>query len=181
MMKNKYILKTERLVLSEPTEEDLKDIIMHAHDPIIAQNSLYIPYPYEEKDAYAWLEITKKGLEDANAYIFGIRLKESNQLIGGMGLHLDKAHDKAEVGYWLGKAFRRNGYTSEALKRVIRFGFDDLKLNKIYASHFINNPVSGKVMEKAGMCKEGILKHHYKKNGEYLDAVFYAIFPRDIG
>jgi RimJ/RimL family protein N-acetyltransferase len=58
---------------------------------------------------------------------------------------------------------------------VLTFGFRQLELNKIYATHFLNNPASGKVMEKNGMVKEGELKEHIRKNGEYLSLVQYRL------
>ena len=89
---------------------------------------------------------------------------------------MDFANRKAEIGYWLGKSFWNKGYVSEALQRILQFGFEELHLNKIYASHFPHNPASGKVLQKNGFEFEGILKQEVLKNGQFLDLHRYAIF-----
>ena len=122
---------------------------------------------------FRWQNLASK---KKKPFIFGIREKENLKLIGAVGLHLDVAHHKAEVGYWLGKSFWNNGYVSEALQEVLKFGFEELKLNKIYASHFHHNPASGKVLEKNGFVFEAELKQEILKNGKYLDLFRYALF-----
>ena len=101
------------------------------------------------------------------------------KLIGTIGLHLNKEHQKAELGYWLGKNFWRKGYLTEALKAVLEFGFKELNLNKIYATHFLFNPNSGKVMLKAGMKFEGLQKQEYLQHGEFLDVNRYSLLKQD--
>jgi ribosomal-protein-alanine N-acetyltransferase len=135
-----------------------------------------LPFPYREENAHFWFKMAEDGFANKDAFIFGIREKENLKLIGAVGLHLDVAHHKAEVGYWLGKSFWNNGYVSEALQEVLKFGFEELKLNKIYASHFHHNPASGKVLEKNGFVFEAELKQEILKNGKYLDLFRYALF-----
>ena len=176
-MQNFPTLSTARLVLSLPTISDLEDIIFHANSTSeIAENTITFPYPYEEKHAHFWLKIAEEGFAKKDAYIFAIREKENLKLIGAIGLHLDLANRKAEIGYWLGKSFWNKGYVSEALQKVLKFGFEELKLNKIYASHFLHNPASGKVLEKNGFVFEAELKQEILKNGKYLDLFRYALF-----
>ena len=100
-------------------------------------------------------------------------------MIGTIGLHLNKEHQKAELGYWLGKNFWRKGYLTEALKAVLEFGFKELNLNKIYATHFLFNPNSGEVMLKAGMKFEGLQKQEYLQHGEFLDVNRYSLLKQD--
>ena len=78
--------------------------------------------------------------------LFAIRNKD-HKIIGAIGLH-DRGDDKAELGYWLGTQFWNNGYVTEAAKAVIDFGFNELHLNKIYATYFLHNPASGKYWKK---------------------------------
>ncbi len=126
-------------------DSDLEDIIFHANSTSeIAENTITFPYPYEEKHASFWLKIAELGFAKKDAYIFAIREKENLKLIGAIGLHLDLANRKAEIGYWLGKSFWNKGYVSEALQRIVEFGFEELHLNKIYASHFPAQSCFGK-------------------------------------
>ena len=176
-MNNFPTLSTARLILSQPTVSDVEEVVFHANSTSeIAENTLTFPYPYREEHAHFWFKMAEEGFQKKEAFIFGIREKENLKLIGGIGLHLDLVNNKAEVGYWLGKSFWNKGYVSEALQRVLQFGFEELNLNKIYASHFPHNPASGKVLQKNGFEFEGILKQEVLKNGQFLDLHRYAIF-----
>jgi RimJ/RimL family protein N-acetyltransferase len=75
-----------------------------------------------------------------------------------------------ETRYWVGYDFWGKGYCTEALKEIVRFGFEEKKVNKIWAEHKTFNIASGKVMEKVGMKHERIMRSHYKQaDGKYLD------------
>lgn len=170
-------LSTSRLTLSQPTVADTEDVIFHMNSTSeISENTLTLPFPYHKEHADFWFQMAEYGFKKKDTFIFGIREKESLKLIGAVGLHLDLNNNKAEIGYWLGKSFWNKGYASEALKAIITFGFEELKLNKIHASHFHHNPASGKVLEKNGFVFEAELKQEIFKNGKYLDLKRYAIF-----
>lgn len=180
-MQNFPTLSTARLVLSLPTISDLEDIVFHANSTSeIAENTITFPYPYREEHAHFWFKMAEEGFQKKEAFIFGIREKENLKLIGGIGLHLDLANRKAEIGYWIGKSFWNKGYVTEALQKIVEFGFEELHLNKMYASHFPHNPASGKVLQKNGFEFEGILKQEVLKNGQFLDLHRYAIFQENI-
>ena len=175
---NKFpTLSTERLVLSQPIVSDLEDVVFQMNSTSeISENTLTLPFPYHKQHADYWFQMAEFSFQKKEAFIFGIREKENLKLIGAIGLHLDIENHKAEVGYWLGKSFWNKGYVSEALQAVLKFGFEELKLNKIYASHFHHNPASGKVLEKNGFVFEAELKQEILKNGKYLDLFRYALF-----
>lgn len=169
-------LFTERLILSQPTVSDTEDLVFQMNSTSeISENTLTLPYPYLKQHADFWFQMADYSFKKKEAFVFGIREKENQKLIGGIGLHLDVANNKAEVGYWLGKSFWNNGYATEALQRILKFGFEELLLHKIYASHFLHNPASGKVLEKNGFEFEAILKQEIFKNGAYLDLRRFSI------
>jgi len=99
-------------------------------------------------------------------------------MIGAIDLGIDSRHNKAERGYWLDAKYWNQGFATEAVKSIITFGFDELKLKRIYATHFDHNLASGRVMEKAGMQREGTLKCHTLKNGKYQNHILYAIISQ---
>ena len=162
-------LETKRLILNQPTESDLEDLSFHLNQTSeFAENTLNIPHPYLEEDGRFWIEeIVNKGFESKTNFTFAIREKENLKLIGGIGIHTDRGFNKAEAGYWLGKDFWNKGYVSEALEEILRFGFEHLNLNKIYATHFPHNPASGNVMQKVGMQQEGVLRQDVLKGNNY--------------
>lgn len=167
-------IDTERLILSQLEEKDIPFIVEFLQHRIFSDLTSNIPYPYTEEDATFWLKMSKDAFENKTGFTFGIRNKEG-QLIGAIGLH-DRDDDKAELGYWIGIPYWNKGYVTEAAKAIVNFGFEELELNKIYATHLIHNPASGKIMEKIGMEKEALLKQHVKHDTEYFDLVMYSIF-----
>ncbi|MDH5034920.1 GNAT family N-acetyltransferase [Chryseobacterium cucumeris] len=167
------ILQTERLILSQLEEKDIPFIVELLQHRIFSDLTSNIPYPYVENDARSWVEMSKEAFENNIGYTFAIRNKEG-QIIGAIGLH-DRDDDKAELGYWIGIPYWNKGYVTEAAKAIIDFGFNELKLNKIFATHFPHNPASGRIMEKAGMEQEAVLIKEVKKDGEYFDLVRYCI------
>lgn len=167
------ILETERLILSQLEEKDVSSIAELLQHRIFSDLTSNIPYPYVENDARSWVKMSKEAFENNAGYTFAIRNKEG-QIMGAIGLH-DREDDKAELGYWIGIPYWNKGYVTEAAKAIIDFGFDELKLNKIFATHFLHNPASGRIMEKIGMKKEAVLIKEVKKDGEYFDLVRYCI------
>lgn len=168
------VIETKRLILSRLEEKDIPFIVEFLQHRIYSDLTSNIPYPYTENDAKFWLKMSKEAFDNKTGFTFGIRNKEE-QLIGAIGLH-DREDDKAELGYWIAIPYWNKGYVTEAARAVINFGFKDLEINKIYATHFLHNPASGKIMEKIGMEQEALLKQHVKKDGEYYDLAMYSIF-----
>ncbi|SFN64857.1 Protein N-acetyltransferase, RimJ/RimL family [Chryseobacterium oleae] len=168
------VIETERLILSELKEEDIPLVKVYLQEKIFSDLTSNIPYPYMLEHAEFWLKISREAFENNTGYTFAVRDKEG-QIIGAIGLH-DRDDDKAELGYWMGKPFWNKGYITEAAIALIDFGFRTLEVNKIYATYFLHNPASGRIMEKAGMEEEALLKQHLKKDGEYFDVMMYSVF-----
>lgn len=173
-MKPFPILSTSRLELRQMQKIDAQQIVLHANNENISKHTLNIPYPYTINDALWWINHSQKQFEENRAYTFGIYLKESKEFIGGISLvfHL---HQKASLGYWLAESFWNKGYTTEALKSILAFGFEQCNINKIFAQHIVENKASGRVMQKAGMLWEANLKEDSIKNGVFRNMVQYRL------
>ena len=83
------------------------------------------------------------------------------------------------MGYWLGLAYLNQGYGTEAVNAVLAYGFNQRHLHRIYAPHFLNNPASGRVLQKVGIMFEGRMREHYRCFGEYVDVELYAMLEQD--
>jgi len=162
------MITTERLVLRRPELRDASAIQTLAGAREVAFNTLTIPHPYPDGAAEVWIE---KHRADA----FAITLRETGEVVGMIGVHVNAEHQHGEVGYWIGVPYQGRGYASEAARAVIDYAFSELKLNKVFAEHFARNPASGRVMQKAGMTYEGTLRQHHRKWGEFVDAAMYSI------
>ena len=126
-------LVSERLYLVPFTEQDACRTKKLADDVKLA-NIIGLPHPYKLKFAEEWIksqpELIKKGVE----YPLKIVSKEIKDMVGTITLRIDKVNHKGELGYWIGSEFWGNGFATEAVKEMIKFGFTELGLHKICAS-----------------------------------------------
>lgn len=172
-------LETLRLILRPFSLSDARDVMRLAGERDIADTTLNIPHPYTDGMAESWIETHKLGYETNSSVTFAVVLHDTTDLVGAIGLTIDRRFRKAELGYWIGKPFWNQGYATEAAKAVIEFGFDELRLNRIGAGHFTRNPSSGRVMEKIGMQQEGTARQAAVKWGKYEDMMLYGILRED--
>lgn len=111
---------------------------------------------------------------------WGIADKETGRLIGTIGFaSWNPRHGRGEIFYYLAREAWGKGLTFEAAREVVRFGFDQMGLNRVEATVSPNNPASARVMEKLGMKQEGILRESYNIKGVYMDHLIYAVLRRD--
>ena len=164
------ILKTTRLTLRPLALTDAPRVQHLAGAREVALNTLTIPHPYPDGAAEEWIRRRVSGESPELAFAI-----DDGELAGLVGLHVKRDDDIAEIGYWIGVPYWGRGYATEAAREVMRYGFEELNLNKIYAGYFKRNAASGKVLRKLGMTLEGTLRQHHKKWGEYVDVAFMAI------
>lgn len=180
-------LKTERLVLRPFQRTDVEDVHRICSLKEIAANTRTIPHPYPIEMAKEWVETQPVHWSQGKGAVFAVCLKEGKEgvaegrLIGAVGLMISEQDQNAEIGYWMDQPFWGQGYCSEATREVVRFGLVDLGLYRIHAHFMTRNPASGRVMEKAGMRREGLLRGHVRKWGVFEDIVFYGILKSDLG
>ncbi|MEZ5360062.1 MAG: GNAT family N-acetyltransferase [Candidatus Zixiibacteriota bacterium] len=168
-------ITTERLILRPFTLTDAPDVQRLAGEPEIADTVLNIPHPYKDGMAEEWIATHEPNFRDGKLANFAITTKDTGDLIGAIGLVINKQFNHAEMGYWIGRPFWNGGFCTEAARAIIAYAFDDLQLHKVHAHYMIRNPASGRVMEKIGMVREGLLREHVLKDGVYEDIVCYGI------
>lgn len=119
--------------------------------------------------------------ENIEYYMWAIVLKDSNEVIGSISVvNLSNHFEQCEIGYCIGKAFWDKGITTEALRGVIAYLFNEVGFERISAIHQSENVASGKVMKKASMQYEGRMrKFHKNLNGQFVDCDSYAILKDD--
>lgn len=168
-------LTTQRLRLRPFRKADAQDVSRYVGEKVIAANTLSIPHPYSLQMAVEWIETHEQTFAESKGVNFAITLCETGSLVGAIGSGIQLEHDRAELGYWIGKPHWNQGYATEAAQKLIDFIFDRWGLERIFAQHFAGNPASGEVMKKCGMQYEGCLRHHIKKWGDYQDLLIYSI------
>ncbi|MRH45093.1 GNAT family N-acetyltransferase [Aquibacillus halophilus] len=172
-------LRTKRLILRPYDMEDAARTKELAGMKEIAETTISIPHPYTFGDAESWIRNSVQLIDENLAYPLAIVLQDDNLLIGTMTLRIDKQHNKGELAYWVGKDYWNKGYAQESGKRMIKFGFEELNLNRIYAPAMSKNKASTRAMGKIGMSYEGTLKQDIIKWGEYQDVDIYGLLQSD--
>ncbi|MBZ5687246.1 MAG: GNAT family N-acetyltransferase [Acidobacteriia bacterium] len=168
-------LQTERLRLRPYSEADIPELLPLIGAREVAATTLRIAHPYTEQDARAFLEFAK----EPDKLWLAVTLLADGRQIGGIGLRLELQHQHAELGYWLGVPYWGQGYATEAAREVIRYAFEDLKLHRIFASHFQHIPASGNILKKLGMRYEGCQREHLRKWDQFVDSELYGILRRE--
>lgn len=178
-MKVHPTLQTGRLILREFILEDAPEVQRLAGAPEIARMTLLIPHPYEDGMAEEWIASLRPSYEAGEHVTFAVMLREGGELVGCIGLNLNTRDNSGELGYWIGVPYWGWGYSTEAAREMVRYGFEVLGLHRIHANHFGSNLASGRVLQKVGMRHEGTRREHYIKWGEYEDRVEYGLLASD--
>lgn len=125
--------------------------------------------------AEAWIQTHAPAYAAGTLASFAVVEAATQSLVGAMGLAIKAPHARAELGYWIGVPYWNKGYATEAATVIVRFGFEELGLNRVYAQHFLRNPQSGRVLRKLGMRYEGRLRQHVRRWHQLEDLEQYGI------
>ena len=168
-------IRTERLQLRRYMPSDAASMFQnYAADERVARFLTWTPYR-EEQELHPFLTDVIQSYEDARTYHWAMDWR--GQVIGSISAYqIDEKNHSCEVGYCLGVSYWNRGVTSEALAAVLDYLFEQVRFHRIYAKHDVENPASGRVMEKCGMRCEGRPREHYcRHDGSYSDALIYGI------
>ncbi|WP_342598171.1 GNAT family protein [Psychrobacillus sp. FSL H8-0483] len=171
------VLETERLTLRELIEDDAQGILnCFSNEDVLrfyGQNPLTnieqvknivrnFSNNYKEKQGIKW----------------GIEIKGTEGIIGTIGFHnWSSEHKRAEIAYAIFPEQWGNGYATEAVKKVISYGFNELNLTRIGAVVFTENKASNVLLEKLGFEKEGVLRNYMYQNNVPYDTNVYSLLP----
>ena len=172
-------LETDRLILRRMTMRDAADVFLYSKDEEVARHVLWSAQK-DISEAKEYLRYMARRYRNDEPSSWGIIEKKTGRLVGTIGyMAYSEENNSVEVGYSLARWLWNGGYMTEALSRVIEHTFDAMEINRIEAQHELTNPSSGRVMEKCGMCKEGVLRQRLYNKGRYVDVALYAIVKSD--
>ncbi|MBO0995012.1 GNAT family N-acetyltransferase [Bacillus sp. SD088] len=169
------VLETERLRLRKLKDTDVEDVFYYGSDVKVSR---YVTWDRHQTitDTKQFLEFAKERYAENQVAPWGIEWKETGKIIGTIDFIWWKPkHRSAEIGYVLSRDFWGKGIMTEAAKEVIRFGFEEMDLMRIQARCLDENIGSSRVMEKAGMSFEGILRKAMFTKGKHWDIKIYSI------
>jgi RimJ/RimL family protein N-acetyltransferase len=168
--------------LSPIVPDDRAALVEHLQAREIWRNTLYIPYPYTEAEADAWIEErVAHRHEQPMETTFALRTDEGT-LIGVVGaddLDVGTTH-RANLGYWLAKPYWGRGLMTRAARRYVRYAFTRLEVVRLTAEVFHWNEASARVLEKVGFRQEGRLRKHREKDGALVDVLYYGLLREDV-
>ena len=172
-------IETERLILRRYTVEDARQMYDHwASDDAVTK---YLTWPtHADVGVTAWvLGDWVKRYDQPDYYHWGLELKATGELIGDIAVvHIIEPILEAELGWCMGKAWWGKGYMPEAARAVLKVLFET-GFNRVCAAHDVDNPKSGRVMQKIGMRLEGVHRQAGRNNQGIVDMAIYAMLRSD--
>ena len=171
-MQNPFIVG-DRIYLRTLEMEDIDSFILWLNDQEVRQYLMRTSPLNKIREK----EFVENLYKDDQEIVLGIVLKENDQLIGNIAItHVSIPHRHASLGIFIGdKTCWSKGYGTEALKLMLGHGFDQLNLHRIFLSVLSFNARAISAYEKAGFKREGVLREHMYKNGEYHDVYYMGI------
>ena len=144
------ILETKRLILRTLKREDAQEVFLNwTSDSVVAEFMRWNKHE-DVTVTEEWLKTEEQLVESNEIYNWGILLKETNELIGSIGLVWIEDKELYELGYNIMQKYWNKGFATEAAQRVVLYGLNELEQVRLYCCHAENNPASGRVMRKVG-------------------------------
>ncbi len=173
-------LETERLRLRLFKDTDATSLYEACSDEEVTRYLSFDTYTSMD-DAYSRLEFLKEEytkLEEPP--VWAITLKGEDKAIGSINyLHVKEKHSEAEIGYWLARKHWNKGIMTEAVREVLKFGFENMGLNRVVIRCDSRNVGSYRVMEKAGLVYEGTHRQDRFSKGEFVDTKIYSMLKEE--
>ncbi|MCU0414742.1 MAG: GNAT family N-acetyltransferase [Ignavibacteriaceae bacterium] len=183
---NKNIFKSfpefesERLIFRKILISDAKDIfLIRSNDKVM--RFMDVPRHHSISDSEKLIESIGESYKKETGINWAIIEKHSNGFVGYFGFfRIIPEHCRAEIGYALKPEYWGKGYMYETINRMVRFGFDNMKLHSIEANVNPENEKSKKVLEKIGFKKEAYFRENYLFDGKFLDSIIYSLLEMDL-
>jgi len=180
-------LKTPRLLLREFEEEDLLQVHEYLSDPEVFRYMIggSADLQQSRESIRKIIDVSKE--KPRLDYSLVVTHKEKGRVIGGSRVRvfdptLDPVHTllgPAYFGFWLNRLFWGQGYGTEVAKALLSFGFDELRLHRIFAWCDAENVSSARILEKIGMRREGVFVKNWMIRDNWRDAFLYAMLDSE--
>ncbi|MBO4579592.1 MAG: GNAT family N-acetyltransferase [Clostridiales bacterium] len=173
-------IDTERLILRRFELSDTASVFRNwASDENVQKNYGEPVYPTEEA-VTALLQEYISSYEDNDCYRWAVIERSSGECIGQAAFFLvDTSGHFAEIEYCIGSSFQKKGYATEATRALIKYGFEEIGLNKVQICVRPSNMPSRKVIEKCGFCYEGTLREYFYIDDHYEDRMYFSILKSE--
>jgi [ribosomal protein S5]-alanine N-acetyltransferase len=173
-------LESERLLFRKILLSDAQDLLLiRTNDDVI--QFLDVVRFESIGDAEKWVHSVSESYDNETGINWGIVEKQSNDFIGYFGFwRMIPEHCRAEIGYALKPEYWGKGYMYETINKMVRFGFENMKLHSIEANVNPANEKSKRVLEKIGFKQEAYFRENYLFNNKFLDSLIYSLLKKDL-
>ena len=173
------VIETERLILRKLTMRDASDMFRYCQDKEVARHVLWEAHT-SILETRAYIRYNLYQYRSGEPASWCIVLRETNRVVGTIGyMSYNADNSTVEIGYSLAREQWGKGLMTEALLAVIGETFRTLKVHRIEAMHFTDNPASGRVMEKCGLIHEGHMRERICCKGVFRDVEMWGILRKD--
>jgi [ribosomal protein S5]-alanine N-acetyltransferase len=173
-------LETSRLLLRDFREDDWRATHAYESDPEVVRYQSFGPRTPEESQDYIARNLADLGQEPRWTYDLAVVLREEEHLVGRCGLHVsDPALREGVLWYILHRQYWGRGIMVEAARALLSFGFNELKLHRVWADTDPRNLPSIRILEKLGMRREAHFRENGYYKGEWTDSFIYALLARE--
>jgi ribosomal-protein-alanine N-acetyltransferase len=174
------VLATPRLLVRPLERSNTLAIQKAASVREIADTMISLPHPYPVGEAERYVARQQSERDAGRAVTFTIEQKPEGLFCGLVEVRdIDHEHLQGELSFWLAVEAWGQGYMSEVVQAVVRYTFEGLALNRLFAYHMLRNPASGRVLEKNGFKQEGLLRQRVKKWGRFEDVALCALLRQE--
>ncbi|MEH1943754.1 MAG: GNAT family N-acetyltransferase [Nostoc sp.] len=174
------ILETDRLLMREFVEADWQAVFAYQSDPFYLRYNYWTHRTQKDVCEFVQMFIVQQKEQPRTKFQLAIVLKEENQLIGNCGIRInDLEMREANIGYELNTKYWGQGYATEAAHAILKFGFEELGMHRIWSWCVAENIASVRVLEKIGMLREGHLREKELIKGRWYDNFLYAILEHE--
>jgi len=167
--------ETKRLRIREIEPADAEPMHAYCSDERFCLFLTWGPNSREETEEYVQWAIQHQSEDPRHEYEFAFTLRETGELIGHGHIHLSKKHPEAEVEGFFHRAHWGKGYGKEAIYALCTIAFDVLGLHRVYATVDPSDVASARLLEGAGMQRDGHLREHAWAKGEWRDSLLYSL------
>ena len=155
---------------------DADDVERLAGDFRVAETTAAIPHPYPKGAAIAWISTHQPAFDSGTGVVYAITDSASDVLLGAISLlDISAHHARCEIGYWVAHNHWSTGICSEAARAIVEYAYTELGITRVVARCLARNVGSARVIEKAGLIREGHLAKHVNHRGVFEDVLLYGI------
>ncbi|MFP3985297.1 MAG: GNAT family N-acetyltransferase [Candidatus Bathyarchaeia archaeon] len=174
------VILTRRLMLRDFEEGDWELVHDYASDSEVVRYMDWGPNTEEESKNFIQRALAHQKEQPRKNFTLAIVLKATNTLVGGCGIYVSNPDNQEGcIGYVLNRSFWGQGYATETVQGLLEFGFNQLKLHRIFATCDSENIASAHVLEKIGMQREGHFREHKRAKGKWRNSLLYAVLDHE--